>query len=380
MQAKSIFSNTITEITTALEQCMTVEQDFKPALAFVFTSLKQEWQHVQALLNKEGIAIFGATTAGEFTEDGITNTGITILLLDIDPGHFKIILKDNEQNTPFQSASRIAATGMESFSNPAFIILATHTKTPGDDIINGIAEKAGTGVTIIGGIAGDTINLGGTVFTNNSSCENGILCLVLDQDKIDVKGIAVSGWKPLGTEKKVTKSEGLWVYTIDDQPAMDIVEKYTGNVILDDDEADNIVKLNTTYPLQVNRKGSSPAMIPTLFLNKESRAIMCSQHIPAGTGFRFSLPPDFDVIETVIESSRKLKENNLPDADALIVFSCVGRLESLGPMMSEELQGLAGTWQKPMAGFFSLGEFGTVAGGKPEFHGTTCSWVALKEK
>jgi small ligand-binding sensory domain FIST len=44
------------------------------------------------------------------------------------------------------------------------------------------------------------------------------------------------------------------------------------------------------------------------------------------------------------------------------------------------LEGLAGTWKKPMAGFFSLGEFGSVAGGKPEFHGTTCSWMALKEK
>jgi hypothetical protein len=33
-----------------------------------------------------------------------------------------------------------------------------------------------------------------------------------------------------------------------------------------------------------------------------------------------------------------------------------------------------------MAGFFSYGEFGRAARGKQEFHGTTCSWVALKEK
>jgi small ligand-binding sensory domain FIST len=70
----------------------------------------------------------------------------------------------------------------------------------------------------------------------------------------------------------------------------------------------------------------------------------------------------------------------LPEADALIVFSCVGRLVSLGPMSSLEVEGLADVWKKPMIGFFSLGEFGTVPGGKPEFHGTTVSWVALKEK
>ena len=378
MKAKSICANSTKEITKALEKC--IVEGFKPTLAFVFTSLLEQWHEIQVLLNKQSIALFGATTAGEFTEQGIADRGITLLLLDINPKHFIVTLKDIGLNTPFISAGDIAKTGLNNFSNPAFIILATHTKTPADDIIAGIVEKMGASATIIGGMAGNTINLNGTVFTNSTSSENGILCLVLDQDKIDVKGIAISGWKPLGTEKKVTKSEGLWIYTIDDQPAMDIVEKYIGSESLIENDADTIVRLNTTYPLQVNRHGSSPAMIPTLFYNKETRAVMCGQSLPQGTTFRFSLPPDLDVIDTVIKSSRTVKKNTLPEADALVVFSCVGRYESLGPMITEELEGLANTWQKPMAGFFSLGEFGTVAGGKPEFHGTTCSWVALKEK
>ena len=75
-----------------------------------------------------------------------------------------------------------------------------------------------------------------------------------------------------------------------------------------------------------------------------------------------------------------MKENNFPEADALLIFSCIGRLASLGPMVSEEIDGLAKTWNVPMAGFFTFGEFGRVDGGQPNFHGTTCSWVALKEK
>ena len=378
MQAKSIIGNTTEEINKALQQSMV--DGFQPTFAFAFTSLKEHWRQLREILDKESIAIFGATTAGEFTDQGMVNPGITLLLLDIKPNHFNIVLKEHAHSSPFQSAAEIAEIGLSSFSNPAFIILATLTKTPADDMIAGFVKKAGANVTIIGGMAGDTHNLEGTIFTNNTSSENGIVCLVLDQDKIDVKGIAISGWKPLGTEKKVTKSEGLWVYTIDDQPAMDVVEKYTGNIILNNSDSNNIVKLNSTYPLQVNRQGSSPAMNPTLFLNKETRAVMCGQPIPEGTTFRFSLPPDFDVIETVVESSRSIKENILPEVDALVVFSCVGRQETLGPMMTEELEGLAGTWKKPMVGFFSLGEFGSVEGGKPEFHGTTCSWVALKEK
>jgi len=70
----------------------------------------------------------------------------------------------------------------------------------------------------------------------------------------------------------------------------------------------------------------------------------------------------------------------MPDADAMIVFSCIGRLGSFGPMISTEIEGLAATWKKPMVGFFSLGEFGKLDEHRCEFHGTTVSWVALKEK
>jgi hypothetical protein len=37
-------------------------------------------------------------------------------------------------------------------------------------------------------------------------------------------------------------------------------------------------------------------------------------------------------------------------------------------------------WNAPMAGFYTYGEFGKGLNGKHEFHSTTCSWVALKEK
>jgi len=76
----------------------------------------------------------------------------------------------------------------------------------------------------------------------------------------------------------------------------------------------------------------------------------------------------------------KKKETELPEADVMIIFTCIGRIITLGPMAEDEIKGLAQTWEKPTAGFFSLGEFGRVEGGRPEYHATTCSWVALKER
>src|SRR5678816_2744974 len=133
MKAKSIEGNSTEEIKTALQQSMA--DGYTPTLAIVFLPGEQDQKAICKLLDDSGIAIIGATTAGAFTDHGIADTGITLLLLDIDPKYFNIIFKDHEHSSPLQSAGEIAEIGLSSFSDPAFIILATHMKTPADNII-----------------------------------------------------------------------------------------------------------------------------------------------------------------------------------------------------------------------------------------------------
>jgi hypothetical protein len=378
MKAKSIKGSSAEEIKSALEQIMF--DGFKPTLALVFLSAMNEIEAISSLLDNEGIAIFGATTSAEFTEQDAENKGIAVLLLDINPAYFKIVLKDNEGGEGYETGCHIGETGKMTFANPAFIISSANYKIHGAKIIQGMVAKAGADVTIVGGKAGEIINMEGKVFTNTQSSDNAVISLILDQDKITLKGMAASGWKPAGTEKKITRCIGSWIYTIDDQPAFDIVKKFLGTDILEDKNKEGIVKLNIIYPLQLYRQGGSPYMLPILFANTEDHSVMLAEAVPEGTLFRFSMPPDFDVIDMVIKSSLEVKEKEMPAADALVIFSCIGRLGSLGPMASKEVEGLAETWNSPMIGLYSLGEFGRVANGNTEFHGTTVSWVALKEK
>jgi len=378
MKAKSIKVRTAEEIKKALKQNMA--DGFKPTVALVFLSVMNEIEAVCSILDKESIPIFGATTFAEFTEQDAENVGIAVLLLDINPAYFKIILKGNEEGSGLEIGRHIGETGKKTFANPAFIISSANYKIHGESIIKGMVEKAGEDVTIVGGKAGEIINMEGKVFTNSQSSDNAVISLILDQDKITLKGMAASGWKPAGTEKKITHCKGPWIYTIDDQPAFDIVKKFLGNDIIQDKNKEGIVKLNIIYPLQLYREGGSPYMLPILFANTEDNSVMLAEEVPEGSLFRFSMPPDFDVIDMVIKSCQEVKEKEMPEADALVIFSCIGRLGSLGPMASKEVEGLAGTWNSPMIGFYSLGEFGRVANGNTEFHGTTVSWVALKEK
>ncbi|MEO5582004.1 MAG: FIST N-terminal domain-containing protein [Saprospiraceae bacterium] len=378
MKAKSIKGRSPEEFQQVLIESK--RDGYNPTLAFVFITNIENAEVIRTMLDKEGIAIFGASTSAKFTEEGIESEDIVVLLLDIPANYFRIVLKEYNLAPPYESARQSGETGLHAFKNPAFIISSSDFRIAGEDIIYGLMDSAGHQATIIGGMAGETVNFTGIVFTNDLSSTGGLLALIIDQDKIAVNGMAVSGWKPVGIEKKITKSEGSWIYTIDNEPAMDVLRKFLGSDISAGKNAEGVVPLNLDYPLQVQRESGNPMMRPALLWNTADQSVMVGGQVKEGEKFRFSLPPDFDVIDTVVESSRTIKEKDMPDVDALIVFSCIGRLGAFGPMVTSEIEGLAATWNKPMIGFFSLGEFGKVDDGRCEFHGTTVSWVALKEK
>lgn len=380
MKAKSIKGKTTEAIKAALEKSLV--DGYKPTIAIVFLTDVAEIDSLSAILYAAGITVFGASTAQKFTEDGLDDDdSIVILLLDMNPDHFRVILKDYDELPPFEAAKSVAKAGVETFKNPGFIISSVDTEMSGQELINGFADIAGKDVTVFGGAAGNPADFSGAIFTNGVTSAKGIVTLIIDQDKVLMNGLAVSGWKPVGTEKKITKCNGSWIYTIDDEPAVDLIQKFLGTEILSNkNNVTGLLPSDLGYPLQFQRAPGSFLMRPLLVWNTADRSVLVAGNVDEGENFRFSLPPDFDVIDKVIDSTKKIKEEEMPEADAMIAFSCVGRLGSFGPMVSTEIEGLASTWNKPMIGFFSLGEFGKLENGSCEFHGTTVSWVALKEK
>lgn len=379
MKAKAIKGKTAGEIQSALQQSMA--DGFTPTLAIVFMSVKQDREAVCSLLNNEGISIFGSSTSGEFISPDICEEGIAVMLLDINPTYFKILFLEIGIESTYETSRQLGAEGKKAFSNPAFIIASGWLNTDGEEIINGIEDGFGGETTIFGGMAGDDVELREPhVFINGRSSVSGLVSIIFDKDKIDIKGIATCGWKPIGTAKTVTKSSGNIVYTIDDMPALDLVIKYLGLEIDAESGTDGVTNIGAYYPLQLERENAIPVMRTAMMGNTEDRSLICAGNIPEGSQVRFSLPPDFDVIDAVVEECTEVKEEQLLDADAVIVFSCLSRYLSLGVLTSEEIERVNNVWNAPMIGFFSWGEYGKSKGGKHEFHNNTCCVVALKEK
>jgi hypothetical protein len=380
MKAKSIKGESIVEIKNELSQSMS--DGFKPTLALVFASVQQDLPALSEIFSEEEISVFGATTSGEFIDGEVNEGSAAVLLLDMNPDLFKIVFEETGLPDTRKVAKRMGDSAVEAFSNPVFMVSGTGLSIDGELIVRGLEDAAGEDTTIYGGLAADDLLQKETfVFTNGKISSNGIIALVLDGDKIDVKGRSTCGWKPSGTLKTVTKSEGWWIHTIDDQPALDLLLRYMG---LDSQPKDDVEAVapdfGVNFPLQLQRKEGAPIMRPVMFFNWKDRSVMVNGSVEQGAKIRLSVPPDFEVIEKVVKGAQDVKANEFPEAEALVMFSCIGRRVALGPLIGREIDGVRDTFGVPMAGFFTYGEFGRATDGNHEYHNLTCCWLAMKEK
>lgn len=377
MKAKSIKGKNSAEIKAALEKSMT--DSFAPTVAIVFLEADMAHEEICSVLSEKGIQIFGASSGSNFTDGEIESNSVVVLLLEIKQEYFQLKLATAEKGTTKESAEEIGRVGMAAFRKPSFLIVSGGITSDGDEIVDGIESICGKDTTIFGGMAADSLKMIRTyVFTNDQLTDKGLIALILDEEKIILTGKAIGGWRPVGIDHVITHSNGNILYTIDDEPALQFISRYTGVKDFFGPEVSNVI-LSANFQLQLKRENKHSVMRTPMYANPDDHSIVFAGSLPQGSKVRLSMLPGFEVIDGALKDFAEYK-NDQPEADALIMFSCAGRQVSLGPFVSDEINGIQENWNVPMAGFFCFGEIGKVEKGNTEFHNMTCSLALLKEK
>ncbi|MGG9962193.1 FIST signal transduction protein [Ferruginibacter sp. SUN106] len=385
MKAKSIKGNSTAEINNALQQSMA--DGFKPTLTIIFISIKQDSSAVCEILTVAEIDCIGATSCNEFTDGHQTEGAIAILLLEVDRNNYSMLTEDIGTKTIAEAATQLSNAALEKFSKPSLILLSTSLMEngailDGETLIRNIERSIGSQVNMFGGMAGDDMSFTGPyIFSNNWKTTYGVAAIVFNAEKIKMYGVALSGWRSIGVSRTITKSKNNLLYEIDGKPALEMYLRFLGaDYDATHDRSKFFDGVGLHYPLQIERKDREPMMCNPMGYDKEENALILESNIEEGSHFKFSTPPDFDIVATVVDKAKEIRNAHDTDADAVLIFSCASRLSALGPMAQQENDGLAEIWNAPMAGFYTYGEFGRAVNGKHEFHSTTCSWVALKEE
>lgn len=378
MKVKLIQADLIEELKDELAEIC--NSNFIPTVAVVFASVKHNLHEISELFNKYNIALFGGSSSGEIIQDETYEESIAVMLLDIKKENFDIFIKSKNSGTIKDTAEQARIYALEKFENPGIIVMASGLDSDGDEIVETLREFTKKPFPVFGGLTGDDLQMKSTyVFSNNKVISNGLICLILNNDKIKITGTATSGWETIGIEKTITKSVGNIVYSIENEPALDFFLKYYNIEIDLENKNDIITKIGAKYPVQLIRDSGKRVLRAALFTNPEDNSLIFAGRVPQGAKVKFSVPPSFDLIEKTINNIENLKQIT-PNADAIIMFSCVGRKDAMGPLIEDEIEGIRKLWDLPQIGFFTYGEIGSSQGAIPDFHNETCCLVLLEEK
>jgi hypothetical protein len=378
MEAKSIISRS----TTALESRLLnlLKDGYRPTLGIVFCSSKQDFKEISWIFNNCGIDLLGCTTAGEITDDTLSDESISCLLMDISKEKYRLCFIKNTGGV-VETGEALRQFAKDSFENAAMIVCSAGIMNDGEQVVAGLKKGQNKEIPIFGGLAGDDLQILNThIFTRNEYCNNGMAAIVFDNDKVEINGLATSGWEALGTENTVTQAKGNTIYTINNEPALDFFIRFFGDKEDMDVKGKPISTVSAQYPLQVMREDTDYAVLRSpIYGDEDKRSLTLVGSIKEGDKFRFSISPGIEVIDKTIAEFETFK-NEKQDIDALLLFSCKGRHAALGPFIEDEIKGIYDLWQKPMIGFLSYGEIGNMGNGICEFHNETCCLVTIKER
>jgi len=368
-----IFSEFKNELERALHHI-----DFKPIMAFAFVSSEFPLARIMEHFSKENIRLFGTTTAGGMIfspeKDDIVEKGGIFVLTNMNPEAFHLEEKDQKKMTPSRLGNYVGKTAKKTFPNPAVIFVASGLQTDGHAITEGILDKAGHHIPLYGALAGDDLKFEKTfVFTENHVFENGIVFLVLDNDKIEVNGMTTSGWNGLGSEFKITKSTGNIIYEINQEPALDLYASYLS--ISEDD----LPAIGIEYPLMVQLSDKSFSTRMITGIERKEKSIVLSGSVPENSTVSFSASPGFEILEHTREKIINL-HNRHQETDFMLLFSAVARSVAMGPLITTEIKLAPIKWHAPLSGFFSYGETGKNRKASSSFCNQSFTLVLLKEK
>ena len=369
MQARSLI---VEDIKNLKEKIVELKDTFNPSVGIFFNSITHDVMTLHTTLKESGIEFLGATTAGEIAlksgEEGIAyEEAISGMLFDIQRDAFDIKSFEIRENGSFSAGVEAGKWGKSVFNNPAFIVLAGGLGTDGEAIVNGMVEGTGSDtMPLYGGLAGDD---GGFKETFTYSTEkvsgSGLMVMVVDGDKIEMQGLASSGWVASGAIKKVTKSAGNIVYSIDNTPALDF---YLERLDISEDE---MPAAGFEYPLLILNDDGSSVIRAVIDVNKEDRSLVFAGTVGEKKVIQFSTSNGDEASENTIAHINEFEWLD-KEPDAMLLFSCVARHIALGPTVEDEIEVIGERWDVPLAGYFTYGEIGMNSAGKCDFHNETC--------
>jgi len=326
------------------------------------------------------VPVMGCSTAGEIAADGPGDDSVVVFALG-GPGFSVATAAATGASADLRGAGARAALcirGLQPRQHRLVLLLTDGLAGDQQEIVRGAYGEVGAEVPLVGGCAGDGLRMAQTfVLYNGEVLTDAVVAAAIASD--GPFGIGVRhGWRRVGEPMLVTSSAGNRVYTLDDEPALDVylrrldapAEAYT------DPAAFTMFAL--THPLGLSRRSGEEVRF-VAEADFDERSLVCIAQVPQG-GMTWMMEGDDESVLAASEAACNdaLEQLSGLPPRGLLAFDCIARRGVLGELgIQREIDAVARRANgAPIAGFYTYGEIARRQG-TGGFHNQTLVVLAL---
>lgn len=357
------------------------------ALVMVFASTEQPLGEVAKILAESlpGVAVLGASTAGEFTERGDTKGAVCAVAVS---GEFKVYagigagVRANPERAVAQALEGLPRA-LAGYPYRTGLLLIDTMAGNCEEVTLIAAAELGGDEPLAGGAAGDDLKMESTTVSCGARAASDAVVIGQIFSKAPVGVGVCHGHRPLSQPLKVTKAHGNVVEQIEGRPAWEVWRERTRDAAMQQGlDVDSLAASEETGFLLRFEAGLAAGQeykirAPLSRTNEGSINFACG--VPEGAVIRITESTPKDQIVSAREAARRAKEKlgGRPAAGA-IVFDCICRnlilRDEFGGAVKAMVEELGNV---PLAGFETYGEIALDAGDMSGFHNTTSVVLAF---
>jgi hypothetical protein len=248
----------------------------------------------------------------------------------------------------------------------------------GSDLARGLARGVVEGVSITGGLSGDSTEFAETwVVINNAAGPQHVAAVGLYGDHLRVGYGSMGGWKPFGPLRTITRAEANVLYELAGHSALDLYKTYLG------DHAAQLPASGLLFPMVTEAQGGQGVVRTVLSVSEQHKSMTFAGHIPQDGTAQFMKTNVDDLVDGATDAAEAILiglGERRPDLGLLV--SCVGRKLVMKQRIEEEIEAVRGVFgaETSIAGFYSSGELCPFSqGGECRLHNQTMTITAPAE-
>jgi hypothetical protein len=359
----------------------------KPAFGLVFAGPDHHLTEVMSLARAaaDGADLLGCTTAGEFTEKGLTHNGVAALLVASDEAlhrtAFATGLKEEHARVADDLCREFPAAQVEAQWQRRLasltVLLTDGLAGTAERALSVLGDKTGFAQQIVGGAAGDEGRFRRTeVAAGERVSTDSVAALHIFDTKNWGVGLG-HGLQPASPKMRVTRAQDNVIREIDGRPAFDVYRDYAAGkgVRLTKEDAGPYLIGNElgVYLFDHLNRARAPLAVG------EDGSLTLAADVPQGASVCIlDGRPDNMVAaakDAAKEAARRLEGGQ---AAGVIVFDCVCRGMILKEDFHREIDAVRGVFgDVPVVGFLTYGEIARYGGKLDGWHNTTAVVVAI---